>query len=68
MATGIRFPKVKVDLVGQDGNGFIIVARVRKALKAAQIAPEAIEEFTKEATSGDYDHLLQTVMQTVTVK
>ena len=68
MASQVKFPRVKVQLTGTDGNGFIVVARVRRAMKDKQIAPEAIEEFTAEATSGDYDHLLQTCMAWVDVR
>lgn len=66
--TGVKYPQVKVQLTGGDGNGFIIVAKVRRAMKAALIAPAEIDAFTNEATSGDYDHLLQTCMAWVTVK
>jgi hypothetical protein len=53
---------VFVQLAGEDGNAFSILARCRKALRKAGISKEEIEEFDKEATSGDYDHLLRTVM------
>ena len=56
--------KVKVKLVGEDGNAFAILGRVRKALKRSG-QPEAAEEYTKRATSGDYDHLLRVTMEYV---
>ena len=52
--------KPTVKLVGKDGNAFSILGRVRKALRRAG-QEDLIEEFTNEATNGDYDHLLQTV-------
>lgn len=61
----VKYPGVHVRLTGQDGNGFMIIGRVRKALKRAGVASSEIEAFTKEAQSGDYDNLLQTVMRTV---
>lgn len=56
-----KYPNVNVRLVGEDGNGFFIVGRVSSALKRAGYA-DAADEFVAEATSGDYDHLLATVL------
>lgn len=64
----IRFPEVTVKLVGEDGNAFAILGRVTKALKRAGASKEEVDEFMAEATSGDYDHLLQTVMRWVEVE
>lgn len=62
------YPDVVVHLVGHDGNAFAILAYVRQALRKAKVSQERIETFMTEATSGDYDHLLQTVLKWVTVK
>ena len=59
-------PKPKVKLTGRDGNAFAILGRVQKALKQNGQEKEA-REFFEEATSGDYDHLVQTVMRYVEV-
>lgn len=65
---GPKFPKVKVHLVGEDGNAFAIIGRVRKALDDADgPTREDIQAFVKEATSSDYDHVLATCMAYVTV-
>jgi hypothetical protein len=58
--------KPEVQLVGTDGNAFAILGKVNKALKAAGMNDEA-KAFMAEATSGDYDHLLQTAMKYVDV-
>jgi len=58
---------ITVNLIGQDGNGFGIISKVNKALKRAGYKNEA-ETFMKEAMSGDYDHLLRTVMEYVEVE
>lgn len=58
---------VEVPLVGQDGNGFAIIGRVRAALRDAGVPSEEIEAFSAEAMAGDYDHLLRTVMEYVEV-
>ena len=58
---------VKVKLVGNDGNAFAILGAVSRALKRGGHSDLAAE-FTKEAMSGDYDHLLQTAMDYVEVE
>ena len=58
--------KPTVRLIGEDGNAFLILGRVSKALKQAGLVKEA-EEFMKEATAGDYAHLLATVGQYVNI-
>lgn len=55
-------PKPKVKLVGEDGNAFAILGRCNKSLRRAGATREQIEEFMTEAKSGDYNHLLTTVM------
>lgn len=62
-----KYPEVEVQLTGQDGNAFFILGRVSKALRRAGVSQEEIESFRAEATSGDYDHLLQTVVRWVVV-
>ena len=57
---------VIVRMVGEDGNAFAIIGRVRAALNRGG-HQDLVEEFTKEATSGNYDHLLQTVMKYVEI-
>jgi len=63
--TAPKYPDVKVQLAVRDGNPFMIIARVRTALK--QKHPYAVEPFTTEASSGDYNHVIQTCMEWVTV-
>lgn len=59
-----KFPEVKVQLVGEDGNAFAIMGRVTQALKRAGHG-DAVKEFQTEAMSGDYNHLLVTCMDYV---
>ena len=63
----VLFPDINVRLTGSDGNAFAIIAKVRKALKRNNVPAGQIAEFSEEAMSGDYDHLLQTCMQWVNV-
>jgi hypothetical protein len=57
-----RHPEVQVQLSGQDGNAFAILGRTAGALRQAGLPQEEIDAYFAEATSGDYDHLLQTTM------
>ncbi len=59
--------KPVVKLIGEDGNAFLILGKVSKALRAAGMNEEA-EAFMKEATKGDYDHLLRTACEYVQVR
>ena len=63
----VKYPEIEVQLLGEDGNAFWILGRVREALLHANVDIVEIEAFVEEATAGSYDELLQTVMRTVTV-
>lgn len=63
----IKYPDVHVTLTGEDGNAFAIMGAVRKALRRAGVSGDEIGSYTAEATSGDYDHLLQVSMAWVDV-
>lgn len=58
---------IEAELTTVDGNAFMILGTVRKALVRGGVSNEEIDDFMTDATSGDYDHLLQVVMSTVTV-
>jgi hypothetical protein len=58
----VRYPEVQVGLVGEDGNAFAILGRVRIALRRAGVDESDVQAFLREATAGDYDYLIQTVM------
>ena len=60
--------KPPVKLVGQDGNAFSIMGRVKQSLRRAGADKEYIDKYLKEATSGDYDHLLVVSMKYVNVE
>lgn len=66
--SGVKYPNVKVKLVGRDGNAFSIMGNVSKALRSAGVSAEEIAQYIKESTSGDYNHLLQTAMAWVSVR
>lgn len=57
---------IKVKLTGRDGNAFFILGTVKKALRSAGFNDLA-EQYSKEATSGDYNNLLRVTMEYVDV-
>lgn len=67
MNTDVKFQNVEVPMVGEDGNPFFIISRVSRALHKGGATPHQIAEFQSEAMSGDYDHVLQTVMKWVNI-
>lgn len=58
---------VVVRLSGEDGNAFFIIGSVSRALREGGHMG-LVKEFTDEAMSGDYDHVLQTCMRYVVVE
>lgn len=62
-----KYPNVNVKLVGEDGNAFAILGRVRRELRQAGVSTAELNAFSEEATSGDYNHLLKTVVDWVTI-
>ena len=54
--------EIKIDLKGPEGNAFFILGVCRQGLERYGMR-DKWEEFKKEATSGNYQHLLQTVKE-----
>ena len=46
-----------------DGNVFFIIARARRIAKKAGWPEAKIDEFTKEAERGNYDHAIKTCIE-----
>ena len=63
----MKYPDITVELIGNDGNAFVILGAVSNALRRNKVPKEEIDTFLSEATSGDYDNLLQTCMKWVDV-
>lgn len=63
-----RYPQARVRLVDEDGNAFAILGRTKRALLQAGAEEDDIAAFFREATAGDYDHLLATVLRWVEVE
>lgn len=61
--SGQRSDKPTLKLVGTNGNAFAIMGEARRVAKKAGWSEDEIEAVTDEAMTGDYDHLLQTMMK-----
>jgi hypothetical protein len=62
------YPDITVKLVGEDGNAFNIIGKVRTAMRRGGVDQEQFLKYQAEATSGDYDNLLQVTMKWVNVE
>lgn len=62
-----KYPDIEVELIGQDGNAFLILGKVQKALREGGVSDEEVKQYYEEATAGDYNHLLRTTMEWVEV-
>jgi hypothetical protein len=54
--------KVKLDLVGIDGNAFAVMGAFKKAAQRQGMPKEEIDQILAEAKSGDYNYLLATII------
>lgn len=54
--------KVKLTLIGLDGNAFALMGAFQRQAKKEGWSKQEIDEVLKECMSGDYTHLLQTLM------
>ena len=58
--------KVKMQLVGLDGNAFVIMGTWRSNALRQGWSQEEVRAVLDEAQSGDYDHLLATIAMNTT--
>jgi hypothetical protein len=54
--------KVKLNLVGLNGNAFVLMEAFQRQVRREGWTKEEIKVVVDDATSGDYDHLLQVLM------
>jgi hypothetical protein len=54
--------KITLDLVGLNGNAFYLMGAFSRQAEKEGWTEEEIEEVMTECRSGDYDHLLQTLI------
>jgi hypothetical protein len=55
--------KVRLDLVGLDGNAFNLLGKFQCAAREQGWSADEIKAVISEATSSDYDHLLQALIK-----
>ena len=58
----IKYPNIKVRLVGMEGNAFAIMGRVSQALRRGGVSVEECDAYIAESKRGDYYQLLATAM------
>ena len=54
--------KINLKLVGLDGNAFSIMGAFQRQARKEDWDKQEIDAVLNEARSGDYDHLLSTIM------
>ena len=66
----MRGPDTKptVQIKGLDGNAFSVMGTVKQALKRAGADKEYFDQYTNDATMGDYNHLLSVSMAYVDIE
>lgn len=55
--------KINLDLVGLDGNAFSLMGAFQRQARREGWTQDEIDAVLTEAKSGDYDHLLFTLME-----
>lgn len=63
-----KYPDITVKLIGTGGNVVAVLSKMRRALIDHGLPPTEVKDFFREATSGDYGHLLRTCIRWVNVK
>lgn len=64
----VKYPDIDVQLTGRDGNAFMIMFAVQKALRKAHVPEDEIKQYLHESTSGNYENLLTTACRWVNVR
>ena len=62
-----KYKNISVQLTGQDGNAFAIMAKVSGALRKNDVPEGEVEQYLSESMEGDYDNLLRTAMSWVNI-
>jgi hypothetical protein len=61
--TAMGSRQVTLDLIGLDGNAFALMGAFQKQARKEGWSDWEIDEVLEECKSGDYDHLLMTLMR-----
>ena len=68
MMSNIKVKKPTVKLTGEDGNAYVIMAKVELALMDAGYTNEETRKYLNECDAGDYDNLLAVTRRWVKVR
>lgn len=63
----VSFTMAELSGVGPGGNAFALMGKVTSALRDAKYHKDEIERFRKEATSGDFENLIETIERWVEI-
>lgn len=63
MANLVNGKTVKLTLVGLDGNAFVLMGNFQRAARRQGWSDAEIKVVLDECMSGDYDHLLGTLIE-----
>ena len=55
--------KVKLELAGSNGNAYALMGAFQRQARKEKWTPDEIKAVLDECTSGDYNHLLATLME-----
>jgi len=62
-----KYPNIHVQLSGTDGNAYAILGAVQKGLRDGGVDKDECDTFYSEATSGDYNNVIQTAIRWVDI-
>lgn len=63
-----KYPDIRVNISNANRNAFAILLKVKVALIDAEVSYDEIKAWYDEATSDDFDHLIKTCMEMVTIE
>jgi len=58
-----KHKKVKLNLVGLDGNAFVLMGKFQQQARREGWTPDEIKVVLDKCMLGDYDHLLRTLIE-----
>ena len=63
MTETLHCEPIKLNLVGLDGNAFSLMGAFQRAARKQSRTPEEIKAVLDDCMSGNYEHLLQTLVK-----
>jgi len=66
--TTCKYPDIVVHLIGATGDMWSVVGQVRRAMMNANVPDDTIAVFVREATAGNYNHMIRVCMAWVNIE